>query len=76
MCKQSIDAYVDSINKSPRAPGVEEIIIPGELEARRIRNRTEHGLELDEVIAASRAEVADKTGLLTDNLGFEDMLVW
>jgi len=76
MYKNSIDEYAEAIKNSPRAPGVEEIIIPGELEARAIKHRTEHGLELDEVIAASLAEVAVSVGLLTDGQGFEDMLHW
>ena len=74
--KASIDEYVDSIKNSPRAPGVEEIIIPGELEARAIRFHNKFGLDLDEGIAASLAEVAVKTGLLAAGRGFEDMLDW
>ena len=72
----SIDDYVDSIKGSPRAPGVGEIIIPGELEARAIRHHDEFGLDLDEGVAASLAEIAVKIGLLTAEQGFEDMLEW
>jgi LDH2 family malate/lactate/ureidoglycolate dehydrogenase len=74
--RNSIDEYVDSIKNAPLAPGAEEIIVPGELEARSIRNRTENGMQLDEAVASSLAEVAIKIGLLSEGQGFDDMLTW
>ena len=74
--KQSIDEYVDNIKNSSRASGVEEIIVPGEIETKAITYRTEHGIELDGAIAATLEEVAKKTGLLAENKGFEDVLTW
>ena len=74
--KNGVDEYVENIKNSPLAPDAKEIIIPGELETRAIEYRTEHGRELDEVVAASLAEVAVKCGLLTKNQGFDDMLAW
>ena len=76
MYKDSIDVYVDSIKNSPRAAGVGEIIIPGELETRSIKTRTENGLDLDESVAASLAQTAAELGLLADGQGFEEMLRW
>ena len=74
--RNSIDHYVDSIKNSPLATGVGEIIIPGELEARSIRDRTENGMELDEVVASSLVEVAVECGLLKKEQKFKDMLSW
>ena len=74
--KESIDNYVESIKNSPLATGVDEIIIPGELESRSIRDRTKNGLELDEAVAASLAQVAIECGLLAKDQRFEDMLMW
>ena len=76
MYKKSIDEYVDSIKSTARAPGVEEILIPGEIEARAMKERTEKGMHLDEIVADSLAEVAQKCGLLTENQDFGDMLAW
>jgi len=74
--RNGIDAYIENIKNAPLADGAEEIIIPGELEARSIRNRTEHGMEIDEVIAGSLVEVARDTGLLSEDQDFADMLAW
>ena len=74
--KDSMDKYVDSIKNTPRATGVEEIIVPGELETRAIENRTKNGIELDGSVAASLAETALALGLLTEGQGFADMLEW
>ena len=72
--RKSIDEYVDSIKNSPRAPGVGEIIVPGELEARAIRYHDEFGLNLDVDIAELLADIAVKLGLLAEGKGFADLL--
>jgi len=72
----SIDEYVDTIKNTALAAGVEEILIPGELEARSILDRNEYGMELDEEVASSLAKVAQEVGLLTEEQGFEEMLGW
>ena len=69
--KNSIDSYVDQIKNTPLANGVSEIIVPGELEARSIRMRTEKGMELDEAVASSLVAVARERGLLTADQGVE-----
>ena len=74
--KNSIDEYVDAIKNTPPAAGTEEIIVPGELETRSIKNRSERGMGLDEKVAADLADTARKIGLLADDQGFEDMLDW
>ena len=76
MYKNSIDEYVGSIKNSPLASGVEEIIVPGELEARKIQHRSKYGLDLDEAIVASLVEVGIKTGLLSEGQGFAEMMAW
>jgi len=74
--KDSFDMYVDQIKNIPLASGANEILFPGELEVRAIKTRTENGMELDEGIADSLAEVARERGLLLADQGFQDMLVW
>jgi len=64
--KESIDVYVENIKNSPLAAGVDEIIIPGELESRAIKHNDEHGINLDEAIADSLAEAAVSCGLVEE----------
>ena len=44
--KKRIDQYFDEIKSEPRALGVDEIYIPGEIESRNVKNRMQHGIEL------------------------------
>ena len=74
--KNGVDVYVENIKNTPLAAGTEEIIIPGELEARAVRNATQYGVEMDEAVAESLFEVAVKCGLLSEDKGFSDMLKW
>lgn len=74
--RDGVDVYAENIKNSPLAPDAEEIIIPGELEARAVKHRTMYGEELDEAVAGSLADIAVKCGLLTKGQGFADMLAW
>lgn len=49
--KQRIDLYFDEIKSEPRANGVEEILIPGELEHRTTLERMQTGIELPTSVA-------------------------
>jgi LDH2 family malate/lactate/ureidoglycolate dehydrogenase len=53
----------EMITSAPRADGVEEILLPGELEEREERRTRRDGLELDEVIWRSLATMAGELGL-------------
>ena len=74
--QDSMDQYVDRIKATPLAPGAEEIVIPGEIEARTIKARDAGGVALDEEVTASLAGVAKKCGLLTEDQSFADMMKW
>ncbi|MCL1847578.1 MAG: Ldh family oxidoreductase [Coriobacteriia bacterium] len=74
--RESIDVYVDSIKNAPLAAGVEEIIVPGELEVRAIEERSKNGMELNETIVASLVDTALKLGQLVEGQGFDAMLAW
>ena len=76
MYRDSIDLYIDQLKSVPLAPDADEILFPGELEARAIKDRTAFGVELNEGVAASLAKVARGRGLLAQDRGFEDMLTW
>jgi len=44
--KERMDRYIDEIKMEPKAPGIEEILIPGELEHRCAQERMRKGIEL------------------------------
>ncbi|CAM3924636.1 Ldh family oxidoreductase [Paenibacillus alkaliterrae] len=44
--KARMDQYIREIKREPKAPGVEEILIPGEIEHRRTVERKKNGIEL------------------------------
>ena len=74
--RESIDLYIDQLKGVALAPDVTEVLYPGELEARFIKERTKNGVELHEEIAAMLADVAVQRGLLEAGQGFGDMLGW
>ena len=58
-----MDHLIRETKRQPRAAGVDEILIPGEREARRMRENLRAGIALGpELVAALRAE-AEKTGV-------------
>ncbi|TBL79457.1 Ldh family oxidoreductase [Paenibacillus thalictri] len=48
--KARMDTYLEEIKSEPKAPGVEEILIPGELEHRCTLERLEKGIRLPESV--------------------------
>ena len=58
-----MDHLIREVKRQPRAAGVDEILIPGEREARRMREALRDGIALGpELVAALRAE-AERTGV-------------
>ena len=55
-----IDEYVDSLKASPTADGVDEVLLPGEPEARRRRENERRGVPLSEGTHESLGRLADR----------------
>jgi LDH2 family malate/lactate/ureidoglycolate dehydrogenase len=53
-----VDQLIDDVHASERAPGVERILVPGELEAERRAERLAHGIPLDDALVAELDEIA------------------
>jgi LDH2 family malate/lactate/ureidoglycolate dehydrogenase len=64
---ERLETYIDMIKLSPKAPGVEEIFLPGEGADRRRRDNLENGIALPAGIVKQLGELADKLGV--DKLG-------
>lgn len=49
--KERMDRYIRELKQEPKAPGVEEIYVPGEIEFRRTEERKRMGIELPAQVA-------------------------
>ncbi|MFD2671708.1 Ldh family oxidoreductase [Marinicrinis sediminis] len=65
--KQRMDEYIEDLKAEPKAPGVNEILIPGELEFRREQERKQQGIELPLKVQQMLSSLGERHGLsLTD----------
>jgi LDH2 family malate/lactate/ureidoglycolate dehydrogenase len=55
-----IDDFVSTIKKLPLRPDFDEILVPGELENRRVEEKMKFGIPLDDEVILSFEELADK----------------
>lgn len=61
--KQSMDEYIDAIKGSGPADGVEEILMPGEIEARTEERYLEEGVPLAQATVQDLEKLAQRLGL-------------
>jgi ureidoglycolate dehydrogenase (NAD+) len=61
--KHDVDELIDLIKGLPKADGVDEILVPGEIEDRVYAERTKEGIPLPDGTAHNLAEVAQKLGV-------------
>jgi len=55
--KERMDRYISEIKAEPKAEGIEEILIPGEIEHRLVQKRKEEGIELPLKVAKELYEI-------------------
>ena len=72
--KRNADEYIRMMKASRKAPGVEEIFMPGELEFRAFDRFLECGIEVSEALQAELAELAKKLGIDYGGDNFEALL--
>jgi LDH2 family malate/lactate/ureidoglycolate dehydrogenase len=70
--KSRMDQYIRDIKQEPKAPGVEEILIPGEIEYRRTQERKENGIELPVKVAEELAAIGQRYGIDLATAKFEN----
>jgi LDH2 family malate/lactate/ureidoglycolate dehydrogenase len=58
--KERMDRYISEIKAEPKADGVEEILIPGELEFRRTLERKQNGIELPAKVVKELDEIGKR----------------
>ncbi|MDF2962826.1 MAG: putative oxidoreductase YjmC [Paenibacillus sp.] len=68
--KDRMDDYIRSLKAEPKAPGVPEILIPGELEHRQSLHRKENGIEVPLKVAQELYENGLRYGLNLKDAAF------
>ncbi len=68
-CEQQVADLIAWCKSSRRLPGVDEILIPGEPEARCRKHRREHGIDVDDETWRQIEEVARSVGVQLDVAG-------
>lgn len=63
MFTAGVEAYVERLKNQPTADGIEEIMLPGEPEARKRRNHEDHGIPLTDEVVESLDRLADRYDL-------------
>ena len=58
-----VDALVEHVKASPPAPGFEEILVPGEIEARQTKRRSDEGVPVDDETWRQIQETAASVGV-------------
>lgn len=61
--KERMDQYISELKAEPKAVGVEEIFIPGEIEERRSEERKKSGIVLPVKVAQTLEEIGEKYGV-------------
>lgn len=56
--KEVIDQYIERIKNSPKAEGVEEIFVPGELENKQVTKSLENGISLSNELVEELSNIA------------------
>jgi len=63
-----IDDFVDTIKNLPLRPGFEEILVPGEIENKRVKEKMKFGIPLDDEVILSFDELANNLKIEKLNL--------
>ena len=58
-----MDRFAEMVKSRRRRPGVAEILIPGEQEARRVAAKTAHGIPLDDAVLADLQALGAELGI-------------
>ncbi|MDM5198994.1 Ldh family oxidoreductase [Fictibacillus enclensis] len=68
--KQRMDLYIREIKAEPKANGVEEIFIPGEIEYHRVNERKTNGIKLPLAVAEELAQIGKRYNIDLEQAAF------
>ena len=60
---QRVDGMLDDFKACPTAPGVEEVMVPGEIEANKFKKNLAEGIELSEAVVRDLIETGARYGV-------------
>lgn len=72
--KARVDRYVRMMKDSRRAPGVEEIFLPGEIEFKRFEQMKKTGFSVSEALAKELTELSVRLGAIEEGADFPDLV--
>lgn len=71
--KADVDAYIRAIKAGKKAEGVSEILMPGELEMRRLEQFMQSGYDVSEALQAELLGYAHRFGIVPAEANFADL---
>ena len=74
MFKKNTDRYINMMKNSRKAPGFNEIFVPGEIEHKNFEKYLETGVDFSEALQKELVELAKKLGAELANESFEALL--
>lgn len=72
--KAEVDRYARMMKDSRKAPGVQEIFLPGEIEYRKMKTMKETGFEVSDKLAAELTELSVTLGVAEDGIDFGGLI--
>ena len=72
--KTNIDRYVRMMKESRKAPGVQEIFLPGEIEFNKFKQIKETGFEISAALEAELTTLSINLGVVEDGADFKTLL--
>ena len=64
--RQRVDAMLEEFKNCPTAPGVDRVLVPGQLEAEKERESAALGVEISDAVAAELRLVGETSGVAAD----------
>ena len=72
--KAEVDRYVRMMKESRKAPGVEEIFLPGEIEYRTLKTMRETGFQVSEKLGSELADLSARLGAAETGIDFAGLV--
>ncbi len=72
--KANVDRYIDMMKNSRKAPGVEEIFMPGEIEYRKFDENKEKGMSFSDALEEELTQLCVDLGVVEAGTSFEELV--
>lgn len=71
--KRTADNYIRTMKESRKAPGFDEIFLPGEIEYKKYAENMKTGVEFSEALEKELVQLAANTGIIKEDASFEEL---